>query len=42
MIRLYKEKETKIIDWGQDFMYTKEWYQQLRECRDVAGVILLF
>jgi hypothetical protein len=25
------EKEKKIIDWEQGFLYTTEWYQQLRE-----------
>jgi hypothetical protein len=25
------EKETKIINWEQDFLYTTESYQQLRE-----------
>jgi len=25
------EKEKKIINWEQDFFYTTEYYQQLRE-----------
>jgi len=46
-------KETKIFNWEQDFLYTTEYYQQLREqnllvigCHieflEVAGVIPLF
>ena len=26
------EKEMKIINWEQDFMYTRGYYQQLRQC----------
>ena len=25
------EKETKIINWEQDFLYATQWYQQLIE-----------
>jgi len=25
------EKETKFMNWEQDYLYTTEWYQQLRE-----------
>jgi len=28
---LSMEKETKVINWEQDFLYTTEYYQQLGE-----------
>ena len=31
IIFFYKEKESKIINWEQNFLYTTETYQQLTE-----------